>query len=938
MITWLLGNAVIGLGLAALAALACRLQPRRPGLCHLLWLVVVIRLVAPPTPVPGVPDLPLGPALQRAVDGAGGLVAEAARVVVPPTVDRWAKPDIGAANVESVLPGSTDWRPLHVAPAPPTAVTQTLSAALLGAWLIGSLVVFVRHLAGVLAMARRARTSSPADAALIRLVRDVAGRMDVAAPDVRVLEHLGSPAVWALGRPVLLWPRELSVGGAVHGTSARLLVAHELAHLKRRDHWVAWFEVLATTAFWWNPVLLYARRRVRRYAEMACDAWAIRVFPDHRRAYAEALIDAAQALPVAPQVAPVLGVASDEPRDFERRLTMIMRDPITRDLSPAAAAVAVLVTTLLLPSVGRATPPTNDDAPKLSAYVASDPALAPAIERAVTEQQMLVAFESQDWESALAHCDTLLASSDGPLAGKLQAKRGKALLVLGRLDEAKEAYEAQSRAGVAVPWAFLGLARVAVSQGDDRAASTAASQAVAFGLDDVEALSEVSHDAALIHTVKASRDLWALADEAIEKKAFDKAQAAYREILEHQPENGAALHMLGYCQIGAGEHAAALETFGRQLELGHRSDVAHYNSACALSLMGRTDEAWEHLSASLEQGFENWKLLAEDSDLDNLAADPRFAEVRSRIGATREAQAAATAAIEEGRVDEALAALDDLHRSAPDSGWAHSWRAESLTDLGHHAQAAEAWSHALVAGLTHEESLDALAGLARCQAQSGRDDEALSTLAAAVDAGWEGHLADESAFAPLADRAAYERVSQTLSDRAVLAEFGAKSWEGLHRQNQAAVAADPTDGKSWHRLGWASMRTGDLEAAIEAFTQQDANGFSEGNARYNLACCHALLGRSDAAFDWLSLAIETGGVDAEHMAADVDLITLRDSPRFAELVSQAAAHSEQKGGTWFDSLLGDWTSDDKAKDKQKLKDKRKEKAGYASADSSVRDV
>ena len=50
-------------------------------------------------------------------------------------------------------------------------------------------------------------------------------------------------------------------------------MVHELAHVKRLDHVVGWFELVAAIVWWWNPLFWYVRTQVRRNAELACDSW-----------------------------------------------------------------------------------------------------------------------------------------------------------------------------------------------------------------------------------------------------------------------------------------------------------------------------------------------------------------------------------------------------------------------------------------------------------------------------------------------------------------------------------------------------------------------------------------------------------------------------------------------------------------------------------------
>lgn len=65
-------------------------------------------------------------------------------------------------------------------------------------------------------------------------------------------------------------------------------------------------------------------------------------------------------------------------------------------------------------------------------------------------------------------------------------------------------------------------------------------------------------------------------------------------------------------------------------------------------------------------------------------------------------------------------------------------------------------------------------------------------------------------------------------------------------------------------------------------------------ARYNLACTYALLGRPEDAFDQLERAVEFGFGDAEHMTRDDDLASLREDPRFHQLVVRAHGARDKK--------------------------------------------
>jgi hypothetical protein len=68
---------------------------------------------------------------------------------------------------------------------------------------------------------------------------------------------------------------------------------------------------------------------------------------------------------------------------------------------------------------------------------------------------------------------------------------------------------------------------------------------------------------------------------------------------------------------------------------------------------------------------------------------------------------------------------------------------------------------------------------------------------------------------------------------------------------------------------------------------------SDSGAQYNAACCLALGGKHDAAFEALDRAIGKGYRDADHMNADEDLAGLRGDPRWAKANEAVAAKTAE---------------------------------------------
>lgn len=337
MLVWLLQNTVLAGLLAIGLALLCRWKRCTPAMRHALWLLVMLRLAIPPGVMSWPWTVPL-PSLQRAEEVQ---TAAAPAKTFHFVIDH---PELEFVASESEPPAAAETPKPAEAVAAPIDWSRWIWRTTLGFWLAGAIVVAIAHLRGFAQLYRLMRQGETAPPWLSRRVGELAGRLGIRPPRVRVLDDLASPLVVGFMRPVLLWPRDLQDRLNEDGLQAVLL--HELAHLRRRDHWVRWLEMAAACVWWWNPLFRLARRRIRQYAELACDAWVLAVLPKARRAYAEALLQVCESVTRTTEPAPALGVGGDRD-DFQRRLTMIMRESVACRL-PRKSLLAIGVLALLV--------------------------------------------------------------------------------------------------------------------------------------------------------------------------------------------------------------------------------------------------------------------------------------------------------------------------------------------------------------------------------------------------------------------------------------------------------------------------------------------------------------------------------------------------------------------------------------------------------------
>jgi beta-lactamase regulating signal transducer with metallopeptidase domain len=161
--------------------------------------------------------------------------------------------------------------------------------ALVIGWLVGVGLLSVRPLAGWCAVRRLRRVGvSPVPQAVFELVQRTAQRLGVHRGVAVVQSTLVQvPAVIGWLRPLVLLP-----AGTLSGLTPLQLeavLAHELAHVRRRDYLVNLLQTLVETLLFYHPAVWWVSHQMRLEREDCCDDLALLVCCD-RRQYARTLL------------------------------------------------------------------------------------------------------------------------------------------------------------------------------------------------------------------------------------------------------------------------------------------------------------------------------------------------------------------------------------------------------------------------------------------------------------------------------------------------------------------------------------------------------------------------------------------------------------------------------------------------------------------------
>lgn len=227
-------------------------------------------------------------------------------------------------------------------------LTVELTQAVLLIWFVGAMVFAGWHFHCYRKFSKQLRTDSfpvPKDTATAVLLSSCKAALGVHG-EVKLMLNpkIKSPMLVGLRRPMILLPIS-----NVQEIDLKLVLTHELIHLKRKDLCVKMLALLAETVHWFNPLVHVLRKDVSTWGELTCDeALAAEMSYEERKLYGEAILntlDNHSGMNTA-----FCSSLCEKRKHIERRLTMLLNVKKMKKHIAVFAVVAIVA----IASVGTA--------------------------------------------------------------------------------------------------------------------------------------------------------------------------------------------------------------------------------------------------------------------------------------------------------------------------------------------------------------------------------------------------------------------------------------------------------------------------------------------------------------------------------------------------------------------------------------------------------
>ena len=292
------------------------------------------------------------------------------------------------------------------------------------AWAVGALVFLLKALSEYIGFYRRVRCCPAAKSgALPALVSECKKILNVKKEvQIASCRYVSTPVTFGIGRPVILLP--VNFADRIDYDKLKMIVMHELCHIKNRDILKNSLWLWAKTVHWFNPLVWLAYRHHLNDIELVCDEMVIaHIGHDKCFEYSQSLLDVIK-LSRKRAKAPAGIAFCEEKTKIRKRVENMMH--LNKKSKSAAFMSLIMAAVLIVGCFTTACQPASD---KTTAYAEQDTAEnAPAAESESPEMQTNTSEPEQtpeeDFEPAYTAPETVqkdIFSGDGTVNVNINA-------------------------------------------------------------------------------------------------------------------------------------------------------------------------------------------------------------------------------------------------------------------------------------------------------------------------------------------------------------------------------------------------------------------------------------------------------------------------------------------------------------------------------------
>jgi beta-lactamase regulating signal transducer with metallopeptidase domain/uncharacterized GH25 family protein len=298
--------------------------------------------------------------------------------VMQPDTDVAATHSVDSPAVASSVKENSDEQPVEAAAAS-TSLIKSTAPWIVAVYAIGVVMMLVRLCFSAANANRLVRTATiQKDDRLNQIVQLISQQWNMRiAPVVAVTQQVVVPHVVGLFRPVILLPASAMTGLSTDELS--LVLAHEIAHLRRFDLWAAMVQRFAEAVLFFNPAVWLLSRRVSEFREFCCDDLVCQNAAASQKEigirYAQALLQVVSLSAADHRNTPgltALAASGRAPSELRRRIARLLNEPLSEPF-PAGRSLLILFGACLLWLTLPVFLPTNlSNGPNSSASMADD--------------------------------------------------------------------------------------------------------------------------------------------------------------------------------------------------------------------------------------------------------------------------------------------------------------------------------------------------------------------------------------------------------------------------------------------------------------------------------------------------------------------------------------------------------------------------------------